>query len=106
MPLRLITGPANSAKAGAVLDAYRTALRRDPVLVVPTFADVEHYGRELAAGGAVFGGTVVRFEWLLEAIARAAAAANAPSTSPALAELAGPRTSVSGIPPWCRVWKT
>ena len=72
MPLTLVTGPANAAKAHAVLDAYRAALRHDeaPILVVPTFADVERYRRELASGGAVFGGQVVRFGWLVDEIAR------------------------------------
>ena len=64
MPLTLVTGPANAAKARVVLDAYRAALDREPLLVVPTFADVEHYRRELAAGGAVFGRSVMRFGWL------------------------------------------
>ena len=36
MPLTLITGPANAAKAGAVLERFRAALPREPVLVVPT----------------------------------------------------------------------
>ena len=55
MPLTLITGPANAAKAGAVLERFRAALPREPVLVVPTPADVEHYQRELAAEGIVVG---------------------------------------------------
>jgi hypothetical protein len=50
VPLTLITGPANSEKAGAVLDSYRSAIAREPILVVPTRADVEHYRRELASG--------------------------------------------------------
>jgi ATP-dependent helicase/DNAse subunit B len=71
MPLTLITGPANAAKAGAVLDRFRAALPRDPVLVVPTFADVQHYQRELAAEGVVLGAEVVTFDWLVQAIAEA-----------------------------------
>ena len=51
MPLTLITGPANAAKAGAVLERLRAALPRDPVLVVPTSADATHYARELAGRG-------------------------------------------------------
>ncbi len=51
MPLTLITGPANAAKAGAVLERFRAALALEPLLVVPTAADVEHYQRELAGGG-------------------------------------------------------
>ena len=63
MPLKLVTGPANAEKAKVVLDGYRAALRRgeEPILVVPTFPDVERYRAELAAGGVVFGAQVVRF---------------------------------------------
>jgi len=49
--LTLITGPANAAKAGTVLERFRAALPREPVLVVPTAADAEHYQRELSAEG-------------------------------------------------------
>ena len=71
MPLKLAIGPANAEKAGAAMDAYRTHLAagREPILVVPTFADVEVYRRELAVSGAVFGVQVARFEWLLRTIA-------------------------------------
>ena len=56
MPLTLVTGPANAAKAGAVLGAAcATASHEEPVLVVPSFEDVEHSQRELAERGAVFG---------------------------------------------------
>jgi ATP-dependent helicase/DNAse subunit B len=81
MPLTLVTGPANAEKAGHVLGAYRAALDRSAagedaggaaLLVVPTFADVEHYRRELAAGGAVFGVQVVTFGRLLGEIGRRA----------------------------------
>jgi len=70
--LKLVIGPANAEKAGVALDAYRSALAAgsEPVLVVPTFADVDVYRRELAATGAVFGVRVVRFGWLLSEIAR------------------------------------
>ncbi|MEJ7891943.1 MAG: PD-(D/E)XK nuclease family protein [Solirubrobacteraceae bacterium] len=72
MPLTLVTGPANAAKAGVVLGAYREALAAtpEPLLVVPTSADVEPYQRELAAAGAVFGGEVLTFARLLGLIAR------------------------------------
>ena len=73
MPLTLITGPANAAKAGAVFDRLRAALPRDPLLVVPTAADVEHYQRELAGSGIVFGATVLTFRNLVREIARATA---------------------------------
>lgn len=72
MPLKLVTGPANAEKARVLLDAYRGALKRgeEPILVVPTFADVEHYRRELADGGVVFGARVVRLQWLIEEVAK------------------------------------
>src|SRR3954454_6169611 len=70
MPLTLVTGPANAEKAGFVLSAYRAALDREPLLVVPTAADVERYRRELAAEAAVFGVHVMRFGWLEREIAR------------------------------------
>src|SRR5712691_6898582 len=74
MPLLLLTGPANSAKAGAVLDAYRAAREADPLLVVPTVADVGWYRRELAlpepeGAGLVFGSEVVSFAWLVREVA-------------------------------------
>ena len=72
MPLTLITGPANAAKAGAVLERFRAALPREPVLVVPTPADADHYGRELAAEGIVIGAEVVTFDRLIRVIAEAA----------------------------------
>jgi ATP-dependent helicase/DNAse subunit B len=70
MPLKLVTGPANSAKAGEVLGGYRARLDEEPILVVPEFRDVEHAQREMAANGAVFGVRVVRFAWLWDLIAR------------------------------------
>src|SRR2546421_6064497 len=72
MPLTLITGPANAGKAGRVLDAYRAALDREPLLVVPRFEDVARYQREIAGRGAVFGGGVLRFAWLWREIAERA----------------------------------
>src|SRR5437764_1806440 len=79
MPLTLITGPANAGKAGRVLDAFRAALDRDPLLVVPRFEDVVHYQRELAGRGAVFGGGVLRFAWLWREIARRTGTGAAPA---------------------------
>ena len=70
MPLKLVTGPANSAKAGAVLGGYRERLDEEPILVVPEFRDVEHAQREMAANGAVFGVRVVRFDRLWREMAR------------------------------------
>src|SRR3954447_3348554 len=72
MPLTLITGPANAAKAGAVLERLRAAIARDPVLVVPTSADAAHYARELAGAGLVFGADVTTFPRLMRDIARSA----------------------------------
>jgi RecB family exonuclease len=69
MPLKLVTGPANAAKAGAVLGALRARVDEEPLLVVPAFEDVEHNQRELAARGAVFGVHVVRFKRLFGQIA-------------------------------------
>lgn len=72
MSLKLVIGPANSAKAGAVLDAFRERARRDPWLVVPTAADVAHYEGELAQAGARPGGTVATFgRFMREVAARA-----------------------------------
>jgi len=72
VPLELVTGPANAAKAGAVLGAFRAQLPREPWLVVPTAADVAHYERELLAGGARLGGRVATFAGLAREIARRA----------------------------------
>jgi ATP-dependent helicase/DNAse subunit B len=72
MPLTLVTGPANAAKAGEVLGGLRAHLDEDPVLVVPSFQDVEHAQRELAERGAVFGARVLRFEWLYRTVAERA----------------------------------
>ncbi|TMK42135.1 MAG: hypothetical protein E6G56_02500 [Actinobacteria bacterium] len=87
MPLRLITGPANSTKAGAVLDGYREALPSSPLLVVPTRADVEHYRAELAAAGLVLGVRVERFSGLIAEIARRVGAAGEPISAVARAQL-------------------
>jgi ATP-dependent helicase/DNAse subunit B len=70
MPLKLVTGPANSAKAGEVLGGYRERLDEEPILVVPAFRDVEHAQREMAANGAVFGVRVERFDRLWGVLAR------------------------------------
>ncbi|HWH10262.1 MAG TPA: PD-(D/E)XK nuclease family protein [Solirubrobacteraceae bacterium] len=84
MPLTLVTGPANSAKAQVVLDRYRSELARGtrggsgrgpqtgPILVVPTSADAVHYRRELAQTGAVLGVRVESFGGLIREIGRRA----------------------------------
>ena len=71
MPLTLVLGPANSAKAGAVLGAYADAARRGAVLVVPTAVDARHYARELAGDGVVLG-SVLTFSGLAYEVARRA----------------------------------
>ncbi|MEA2392041.1 MAG: hypothetical protein QOK31_2150, partial [Solirubrobacteraceae bacterium] len=55
-----------------MLGSYRSALHDDPILVVPTRADVAHYTRELAADGAVLGGSVTAFGGLIREVARRA----------------------------------
>lgn len=71
MPLVLVTGPANAAKAGEVFARYRRLVSQDPLLVVPTARDTDHYARELAASGVVIGTQVVTFENLIREIADA-----------------------------------
>jgi len=74
MPITLITGPANAGKAELVMDALRRHLAHgeEPLLVVPTRADADHYLRELAGEGAAMGARVERFEGLIaEAVRRA-----------------------------------
>jgi superfamily I DNA/RNA helicase len=74
MPITLITGPANAGKAELVMHELRHQMRlgRDPVLVVPTAADVAHYRRELAADGAAMGAEVQRFRELIATAIRRA----------------------------------
>jgi len=69
MPLTLVLGPANSAKAGEVLGAYAAAAPRGALLVVPTALDARHYTVELAASGVVLG-SVLTFSGLAREIAR------------------------------------
>jgi ATP-dependent helicase/DNAse subunit B len=74
MSITLITGPANAGKAEFVIDALRSHLARgeEPILVVPTRADAEHYLRELAGDRAAIGVRVERFAGLIgEAVLRA-----------------------------------
>ena len=70
MTITLITGPANAGKAQVVMDAVRRELAHghEPLLVVPTRADAEHYLRELAGDGVVMGARVERFEGLIEEV--------------------------------------
>jgi ATP-dependent helicase/DNAse subunit B len=69
MPLTLVLGPANSAKAGELFGAYAAAAHRGAWLVVPNPVDADHYRRELAGQGVVLG-SVVTFTGLAEEIAR------------------------------------
>jgi ATP-dependent helicase/DNAse subunit B len=70
MSISLITGPANTGKAELVLDAVRrhSAHEQDPLLIVPTRADVEHYLRELAGESVAMGVRVERFAGLISEI--------------------------------------
>lgn len=78
MPLHLVTGPANAEKARVVLDRVRTSLERGPILVVPTFPDVERYRQELAEAGVVFGAAVETFDRLLDRVAERVGLAGRP----------------------------
>jgi ATP-dependent helicase/DNAse subunit B len=92
VPLTLVTGPANAEKAGFLLGAYRAALEDEPILVVPTFADVDYYRRELATAGAVFGVRVMAFSGLMREIARRAGVGGRP-----LSRLARERVATAAI---------
>ena len=87
MAITLITGPANAGKARAVLDAVRAdaAGEAEPLLIVPTHADVESYRRELASGGIVWGVRVEPFQGLLAEVVRRAGVATR-SLTPLLRE--------------------
>ncbi len=80
MALTLVTGPANAEKAGVVLERVRELAGdgASPLLVVPTFADVEAYRREVAAAGVVFGAQVATFARLTAQIAALARAGRPP----------------------------
>src|SRR6202012_3335911 len=71
MPLTLVLGPANSAKAGRIFAAYAEAARRDALLVVPTSADADYYDREFTRQGVTLGGPLT-FPRLLDELARRA----------------------------------
>ena len=91
MPLTLVTGPANAEKARRRARARcASCVEREPILVVPTFADVDRYRRELAEGGLVFGARVETFDRLLREIARRAGVGGR------AARAAGPRARRGG----------
>ena len=82
MALKLIVGPPNSGRTGAVLDGFRAMSGNDPVLVVPTVDDVERFEEELTRGGdAVIGATVGTFDELFALVARATDAQAGPAIS-------------------------
>jgi ATP-dependent helicase/DNAse subunit B len=84
MPVELIIGPPNSGRTGAILDGFRAAIARDPVLVVPTLDDAERFEEELTSGGeAVIGATVCTFDRLFGLVANATGA----TTRPALTQV-------------------
>jgi ATP-dependent helicase/nuclease subunit B len=81
-PLKLIVGPPNSGRTGAVLDRFRAAAPDDPVLVLPTVDDVERFEEELTGGGdAVIGSRVGTFRDLFDLVARATDAPAGPPLS-------------------------
>jgi|HubBroStandDraft_6_1064221.scaffolds.fasta_scaffold05861_2 hypothetical protein len=90
MPLTLVTGPANAGKARVVMDALRAhhARGEQPLLVVPTRADVERYRSELAGGGLVGGVRVERFGGLHAEVLRRAPAWGSDATEQPLSRLA------------------
>jgi ATP-dependent helicase/nuclease subunit B len=82
MSLKLIVGPPNSGRTGAVLDAFRSLAARNPVLVVPTVDDVERFEGELTRDGeAVIGASVGTFDQLFRLVARAVDAPAGPPLS-------------------------
>ncbi len=68
MPLNLVLGPANSAKAGRCSAPTHSPRVVTRCLVVPTAADVGYYERELAAPGVTLGRTLT-FAGLIDEIA-------------------------------------
>ncbi len=72
MALSVIAGPPNSGRTGAILEAFRAALPRDPILVVPTADDVERFEEELTREGApLVGARVCTFDRLFTLVAGA-----------------------------------
>ncbi|MGH2853431.1 MAG: PD-(D/E)XK nuclease family protein, partial [Solirubrobacteraceae bacterium] len=72
VPITLVTGPANAGKARVVMDALRAHCARaeEPLLVVPTHADVDRYRRELAREKLAPAVRVERFHGLLAEVVR------------------------------------
>jgi ATP-dependent helicase/DNAse subunit B len=88
MGIELVTGPANAGKAQVVMEAVRRHLAhgQEPLLIVPTRADVEYYLRELAGGQAAMGARVAVFADLIEELVRRAG-----MSEPVLGDLARER---------------
>ena len=83
MALRLISGPPNSGRTGAILDGFRDRLGRDPVLVVPTLDDSDRFENELCEWlGGVIGGSVGTFAQLFEQVGTAVGADARPPLTP------------------------
>jgi ATP-dependent helicase/DNAse subunit B len=80
MPITLISGPANAGKTHVVMDAVRGHLAHgeDPLLIVPTVAEVDRSRRELAGEAAVLGARVERFAGLMGEAARRAGLSEPP----------------------------
>ena len=67
----MIAGPPGSGRGVTILDAFRKALDRDPVLVAPTSDDVDRLERELCMSpGGILGGTVTSFPGLFREVGR------------------------------------
>jgi ATP-dependent helicase/DNAse subunit B len=78
--VELIIGPPNSGRTGAILEGFRAAISRDPVLVVPTLDDAERFEQELTSGDtAVLGATVCTFDRLFGLVGSATGAAARPA---------------------------
>jgi RecB family exonuclease len=83
VPLKLIYGPPNSGRRGLIRRGFTEALKRDPILVVPTVDDVFGFERELCEEGAVLGGSAMTFGALFRTVATAAGSPPAAELSPA-----------------------
>jgi ATP-dependent helicase/DNAse subunit B len=63
MALTLISGPANAGKVALLLERYRLALEREPVLIVPNRSDVDRVERDLLTHTrALLGGQIGTFD--------------------------------------------
>ncbi|MDQ3669640.1 MAG: hypothetical protein M3377_05075, partial [Actinomycetota bacterium] len=70
MGLSLLVGPTNAGKVARLLDRYVEAAEREPVLVVPSRADVDRVERDLLARAhGLLGGSIGTFDDLFERIA-------------------------------------